>query len=322
MSNDCQSRMKHRTALSVKQVPVAEAEHAPHERATILEAAIAAGWNPSERRPPHALSTRARQLAESGETLLRAEEIEAIRREPQPQPDPRMEQLREVIRAYAPTINDETVDLAAGSIHVAISALVSSRRRGGVEVRGGVTSMEMRWSPKSRSPIEGLRRLQEAAQAKNSYRWRKAWAELPPRAVDLLIMAAGGFTEFGRLPWLTTARPFGVPGPEGIRPLIPVALAMASTHGRPPELLRDRAVTSILRAVAAIQGRQEEPPTGWSNREGSRLNMLFKAVERVYGAPVPGEADVMHAGGRAALRLTSAGVMARLVDEAFPSRTR
>ncbi|MFG1299137.1 hypothetical protein V5F49_05010 [Xanthobacter sp. V3C-3] len=233
-------------------------------------------------------------------------------------------------------IDKGAVAFAAGRVHAAMAALVSARRPGTIKVRASHPEQTMEWTPDERAAVEGLRRLQAAGKAGDPNRWLKTWMELPPRAVELVVAEAGGYAAFALAPWLIAARPFGLPGPEGIAPLLPQAIARASAKGRPPEALRDMAAIAVLHAAAAVLGNPDEPPTGWSNPK-SEFRSLLARIEHAY-AGIPPEEDParlpaeerrgLKAAGmakpspaRSALNLGSAATLTRLVAAAFPTRT-
>ncbi|MFG1268100.1 hypothetical protein V5F40_09060 [Xanthobacter sp. DSM 14520] len=247
--------------------------------------------------------------------------------------DERFKAMRDLLRDIAaPNMAAVVIDLAAGRVHAAMAALVAARRSGALKAR----RENIAWTTQERSVVDGLRRLAAAGKSRNVQRWQKAWSELPGRAVEFLVAEAGGYGEFAKLPWLIASRPFGIPGPEGVIPLLGPAIERTSAKGRPPEVLRDLAALAILRAAAVVQGHPDEPPPAWS-QPTSPFRVLLAAIEKVYAALPPEETQGRlpiaerahrHAAGldrsaphRSALRIDSTATLTRLVAEAFPRRS-
>ncbi|MFG1255707.1 hypothetical protein V5F79_00155 [Xanthobacter flavus] len=250
--------------------------------------------------------------------------------EPQPNGDPRIAEVSRLLAEFAgKKVGATGIALAAGGIHTAMAALVAARRSGALKVRRD----HIAWTDKERPVVDGLRRLAAAGESLDVQRWRKAWAELPSRAVEMLVAEAGGYSAFAKLPWLIASRPFGIPGPEGVTPLLAGAISYASKERRPEEVLRDHAALAILRAAAAVLEQPEVPPPGWS-QPTSAFRMLVRNIEVAYAVTPPEEAEsrlppVERIGRRAAgldqngarrsaLRIDSTSTLMRLVSREWP----
>ncbi|MFG1300968.1 hypothetical protein V5F49_14340 [Xanthobacter sp. V3C-3] len=249
------------------------------------------------------------------------EEMAAIEAEPLLAPDDRPYHVGDLLCDFEPGASDQNIDIAGFSIHRLMVRLVESRRVGGFAVRRTPSGLKREWSPQSRSTVVSLRRLGDAAATGDSYRWIKAWGELPQAAEALLMSQAGGFLEFARVPTLPDL-PFPVPYAADISPLIPGAIERAGAPGRPRELVRDLTVIEILRILAGLQGHPDQPPEGWSTKEHSAFRDLVVGLEGIYNELVPGEAAEMQSGGRGSLRIGSSATLTRLVAEAFGNRTQ
>jgi hypothetical protein len=168
---------------------------------------------------------------------------------------------------------------SAAQIHGMVCAYERSRRRVTVRTQGGKLIRE--WQCLS-SPLAAVEHLERLARVATGYKLTKAWAELPPIAMDALSTAAQRVT--GKplskmmLRWPINLNFLTVPKWADIMPLLPTAIEVARTFGR-KEIERDRAVIAILRGYYQIFGK---PPTA------KPAEAFIAGVEGCYRDLLPG----------------------------------
>jgi hypothetical protein len=156
------------------------------------------------------------------------------------------------------TENKEVAAQCAAQIHGMVCAYERCRRRVIVRTKDGKLVRE--WQRLS-SPLAAVEHLERLGRVRTGYKLTKAWAELPPIAMDALSTAAQRVT--GKpvskmmLRWPINRNFQTVPKWSDIMPLLPTAIEVARTFRR-KEIERDQAVIAILRGYRQLIGR---PPT-------------------------------------------------------------